>query len=270
MQRSIDCLFITPEHPMYNRHPFRPLFSLSAAALVLGGSFGLTQKPLMAQAGLNLNLPGLSAPGNRQSGSTRSETCVAADAPLQLTALMPESNYGQTIDAYPSFFFYLPETDAEAVKFVVYNETTNALFYEGEFSPQGKSGIFSLDIPDNGVQKALELGESYYWYLSIACDIEDPSANIVVGGTVARVAASEAVEEALATATPEQLPGIYASAGLWHDALAASAQLAQDTSDSVAWSALLTAIDLQHLLEIPVLSDKVTLEPEAGPVIDPS
>jgi hypothetical protein len=252
---------------MYNRHPFRTLFSLSAGALVLGGSFGLTQQPLRAQAGLNLNLPGLSAPGNRQSGSTRSETCVAPDA-LQLTALMPESNYGQTIDAYPSFFFYLPETDAESVKFVVYNETTNALFYEGEFSPQGKSGILSLDIPDNGVQQALEVGESYYWYLSISCNVEDPSANIVVGGTVARVAVSEAVEEALATATPQQIPGIYASAGLWHDALATSAQLQQSASDSIAWSALLTAVDLQHLLEIPVLSGEVTLEPEADSVIN--
>ncbi|MDA0269167.1 MAG: DUF928 domain-containing protein [Cyanobacteria bacterium] len=214
----------------------------------------------MAQAGLNLNLPGLSAPGNRQSGSTRSETCIAPDAALPLTALMPESNYGQTIDGYPTFFFYLPETDAESVRFVIYNETTNDLFYEGNFSPQSQSGIISLDLPDNGVQKALEVDQSYYWYLSIACNVEDPSANIVVGGTVARVAPSAAVEQALTTATPQQLPGIYASAGLWHDALVASAQLRQEASDSTAWSALLTAVDLENLLEVPVLSNGVTLE----------
>ncbi|MGD1908389.1 MAG: DUF928 domain-containing protein [Leptolyngbyaceae cyanobacterium] len=247
---------------MKTRHLYCKVFSLGAAALMLGGSFSLAQRPLMAQAGLNLNLPGLSAPGNRQSGSTRSETCVDPDA-LQLTALVPESNYGQTIDGYPTFFFYLPETDAESVKFVVYNETTNALFYEGQFSPQGQSGILSLDIPNNGVQKALEVGESYYWYLSISCNIEDPSANIVVGGTVARVAAPEAVETALPTATAQQLPEIYAADGLWHDALAASAQLYQETNDSLAWSALLRAVELDHLLEVPVLSS-VALETETA------
>jgi hypothetical protein len=247
---------------MKNRHPFRTVFSLSAAALVLGGSFSLAQQPLRAQTGLNLNLPGLSAPGNRQSGSTRSETCVAPDAPLQLTALMPESNYGQTIDGYPTFFFYLPETDAESVRFVVYNETTNDLFYEGDFAPQGQSGILNLNLPDNGVQKALEVGESYYWYLSISCNVEDPSANIVVSGTVARVAPSAPITEALTTAPPEQLPGIYASAGLWHDALAASAQLIRDSNDATAWTALLMAVGLDNLLNIPVLSQDISLDTE--------
>jgi hypothetical protein len=248
---------------MNNRHSLRTVFSLSAAALIVGSSFSLAQRPLMAQAGLDLNLPDLSAPGNRQSGSTRSETCLDPNAELQLTALMPESNYGQTLGGYPTFFFYLPETDAESVRFVIYNETTNDLFYEGNFSPQSQSGIISLDLPDNGVQKALEVDQSYYWYLSIACNVEDPSANVVVGGTVARVATPDTVAAALPTATPEELPGIYASAGLWHDALAASAQLQQDSRDPTAWTALLMAVDLENLLEIPVLSDTVSLETEA-------
>ncbi len=224
----------------------------------------------MAQTGLNLNLPGLSAPGNRQSGSTRSETCVAPNAPLQLTALIPESNYGQTIHGYPTFFFYLPETDAESVKFVIYNETTNDLFYEGQFSPQGQSGILSLDLPDNGIQKALEVDQSYYWYLSISCNVEDPSANIVVGGTVARIAPPETVAAVLPTATPQQLPEIYASEGLWHDALAASAQLRKETNDSVAWEALLTAVDLDNLLEVQALSEDINLENNATTVANPS
>lgn len=229
--------------PMNGRQRFASILSTSGALLCLAGGWGLAMGAAVAQSQtLQLNLPNLDAPGNRQSGSTRSEQCVAHGEAV--TALMPTTNYGQTTDGYPTFFFHLPETTAEVAQFVLYDEASLELVYEGTFAIQGESGIVSISLPDNGLQKALETDSRYFWYFSVVCDRDDPSASVVVEGTVARVETPAALATALGMATPAEEPGLYAAAGFWHDALVASAAL-QPRTDT-PWSALLTAVDLDR------------------------
>ncbi len=239
--------------------PLQSTLSLSASLLILGGSFILPTGAGLAQSRqVQLNLPNLNAPGNRQSGSSRSESCIAVED--ELVALMPESNYGLTIEEYPSFFFYLPETSAPVVEFAIYNEATMELVYEGRFTPQGEMGIVSITLPNNGLQKALEVGQSYFWGFSVVCDVENPSSSIVVQGTLRRIEPSTSLSAALEVATPETLPSILAEAGIWHDALQTSAQLAANTNGE-AWKALLEAVDLGDLTTAPVLSRGLIVEP---------
>lgn len=218
-----------------------------AASVLLGGSLLVPTGAAIAQGTIQLRLPDISAPGNRESGSTRSTSCAAPND--KLVALMPQSNYGLTQSAYPTFYFYLPETTAEHVKFVLLNETTNELVYEGRFRVVGNSGIASVSLPDNGIQQPLAVGEAYVWYIAVICNPADPSADIVTEGQIARV-------EPIAT-TPEtppaELPGLYAEAGLWFDALAASAVLKQDDS-TAAWETLLEAVELAPLIPVELLS----------------
>jgi hypothetical protein len=238
---------------MKGLHALNQTVLYGAAGILLSGSFIVGTLPAIAQATLQLRLPNLSAPGNRESGSTRSTSCI--DPTDQLVALMPDTNYGLTQNGYPTFYFYLPPTAAEQVKFVMYNEATNDLFYEGQFRVKGDSGIVSVSLPNNGLQQPLAVDESYVWYLSVVCDVNDPSANVVVEGTIARVAPLAAVEQAI----PASLPSLYAAEGLWYDALDASASLKlQD--DTTAWNTLLDAVDLNDFITVPLLTESVSGE----------
>lgn len=205
----------------------------------------------IAQRTIQLRLPDISAPGNRESGSTRSTTCIAPRD--NLVALVPETNYGLTQAAYPTFYFYVPPTEAEQVKFVLLNDATNELVYEGRFSMQGRSGIASVSLPNNGLQQPLEVDQTYVWYLAVVCDPADPSADVVVEGYVGRVAPLVTTAEAELA----ELPALFASEGLWYDALTASAALKADNSTS-EWNTLLDAVGLNELIPLPLLTDDLT------------
>lgn len=234
--------------------------AVAAGLLLSGGCLALVD-PAIAQGTLRLRLPDIGAPGNRESGSSRSTTCIAADETL--VALMPQSNYGLTQSAYPTFYFYLPPTTAEQVKFVLLNEATNEFVYEGRFSVQGSGGIASVSLPDNGIQQPLAVDEAYVWYVSVICDPTDPSADVVTEGQIARVAAQVDTTDA----EMADLPALYAEAGLWFDALAASAALKQDDSPT-DWNALLDAVELSELLAADLLTSTSQVT-ETAPIAVP-
>ena len=236
-----------------------PNLALSiSAGLLFGGSIVTPMSPAIAQSTIQLQLPDISAPGNRESGSTRSTTCIAPNE--KLVALIPESNYGLTESAYPTVYFYLPETSAEHLKFVLLNENTNELVYEGRFKIDGSAGIASVSLPSNGIQQPLAVGEAYVWYISVICNPADPSADVVTEGQIARVEPLEAAT----SATEVELPALYAEAGLWYDALAASAALKQDAEDTNDWNALLNAVELDDFIPVDLLS--ISGLPEAAPM----
>ncbi len=226
-----------------------------ALGVLLGGSLVLSALPALGQTAFRLNLPDLRAPGNRESGATRSTTCIASSD--NLVALIPDSNYGLTQSGHPTFYFYLPPTEAPLVKFVMYNEKTNELFYEGQFRIRGESGVLGVTLPDNGLQKSLEVGESYVWYLSVVCnpDAIDQSANPVVEATVERIAPLPEAEQSASA----DLPRVYAEAGIWYDALAASAEL-RPSDNGASWNTLLNAVDLEGLILTPLLSEDTAVE----------
>ncbi|MGF1460775.1 MAG: DUF928 domain-containing protein [Leptolyngbyaceae cyanobacterium] len=224
---------------------------LCALGLMAGSGLTVTTLPATAQT-LQLRLPDISAPGNRESGSTRSTTCIAANE--NLVALMPESNYGLTQSAYPTFYFYLPETTAEQVKFVLLNEATNEFVYEGRFALESDGGIASVSLPNNGLQEPLAIGETYVWYISVVCDPLDPSADVVTEGQIERVPSLEIAEDTPVAA----LPGIYAEAGLWYDAIATSAALKQADNQTTDWNALLDAVELDELIPVNLLSSRLS------------
>jgi hypothetical protein len=231
--------------------------------LLLGGGMLGFPWSAIAQGTIQLRLPNISAPGNRESGSTRSTSCISPTD--DLIALVPATNFGLTEQPYPTFYFYLPPTDARQVKFVMLNDETNELIYEGRFSIQGNSGIVSVTLPDNGLQQPLAIDQTYVWYLAVVCDVMDPSADIVVEGYVGRVSPL-AIEEGTPPAT---LPMLYADAGLWYDALAASANLKTNNVSTIEWNTLLDAVDLNQLIPLPLLSTEVTpinLEPTASQI----
>lgn len=224
--------------------------------ILIGGGVLVGMLPAIAQGRLNLRLPDISAPGNRESGSTRSTTCI--DPEDELISLVPESLIGLTQSAYPTIYFYLPPTTSDRLKFTLLNEATNELVYEGRFSIKNDKGITSVSLPNNGVQSPLEVGSTYVWYISVICDELNPDENVVVEGQIQRV-------EAISTSStnPADLPALYASEGLWFDAIDASAKLKQE-GNTADWNALLTAVDLDYLIPETLLTEQVVPLPQAA------
>src|SRR4028118_2018109 len=47
---------------------------------------------------------------------------------VSLTALVPKNKIGWTVSDYPTFFFYLPQTDSELAEFILEDESGNQIY----------------------------------------------------------------------------------------------------------------------------------------------
>lgn len=214
-----------------------------------------------AQTQVKFNVPDIEAPGNRESAAQRSgdEDCLSGDIPLM--AVVPETNIGLTTAAYPSIYVYVPPTVAKTARFVIFDQASNTSLYEEEFainSPSG--GIVTVSLPDNGIQQPLVVDQSYYWYFSLECDVDNPDANPVIESNIQRVSPTDELAESIAIGEPETLPMLYAEAGLWYDALTASAELSVSDADSERmpapeWNDLLEAVGLTSITDAPLLGE---------------
>jgi hypothetical protein len=134
----------------------------------------------------------------RSKGGVRRGPCAAEEIG-SLIALAPErkpelavpsgEKVESTVQAYPTFWFYLPPhaPSITSAKFVLLDENKH-LAQDPIYAqlPQASVGVIAgLTLPSNG--KALEVGKQYSWYFSILCDPQKPSRNPEVTGQVQRV-----------------------------------------------------------------------------------
>ncbi len=189
-------------------------------------------------------------PGRRQGGGTRGD-CLQSNA--SLVALMPDSNFGQTLDDYPTFYWYVPAITAEAAEFVLLDENDNEV-YIAEYQLTNQSGIISLSLPDRAGLPPLEVGETYHWYFSIICDRLDRSGDLFTEGWVRHIS-DASLEQQAREQPPLQQATLYAEAGIWHDALTLLAELRRDrptdTQIEQSWTTLLNSVDLGDLSHHP-------------------
>jgi Domain of Unknown Function (DUF928) len=134
----------------------------------------------------------------RSKGGVRRGPCAAEEIG-SLIALAPErkpeltiasgEKVGSTVQAYPTFWFYLPphHPSITSAKFVLLDENRH-LVHDPIYAqlPHASAGVIAgLTLPSNG--KALEVGKQYSWYFSILCDPQKPSRNPEVTGQIQRV-----------------------------------------------------------------------------------
>jgi hypothetical protein len=232
-----------------------PMLALAqqSTAQVLAGS-GRTP-PLARNAFLDAQAtrftppnPGL--PGRRQPASPRGP-CFPGKKPL--TALLPATNLGLTVAAYPTFFFYVPETSATTVEFVLLDEENGNKVYETTFTTSGKPRIFSLSLPASKTLPPLKIGKNYHWYFSVICDPEDRAGDVYVDGWVQRVEPSPALMRELDKASPGKQVALYQKYDLWHETLTTLArQRRLSPNDSVLvakWANLLRAVGLEEIAQ---------------------
>ncbi|MGK7891849.1 MAG: DUF928 domain-containing protein [Leptolyngbyaceae cyanobacterium] len=197
-----------------------------------------------------------------------------------------ESVWSYTTQDYPTFWFYLPHELAgkTEVLFVLQEQLTlerqaperqtperqtpegQALNAEPEtilntlhietFYPTTSPGLVRITIPD--AIAPLAVGRDYKWSFQVYCQAnpDDPD---FVEGWIYRIDLDRESVAQFQTATPEEQVQIYASGGIWQDALAISMQqlLEQEVIDSedrrgmAEWRSLLDSVGLGDLVNQP-------------------
>jgi hypothetical protein len=187
----------------------------------------------------------------RQFGGATRDRCPPVTTPL--TALVPQTNLGLTLDASPTLWFYVPyvsrpdsrsdlrsdlRSDSTMEFALIDAEETDV--YKQNFSLPQEPGIISIQIPE---QVALEAG-TYRWVVSVICNAGNRSGDATVNGWIERVDA-ENLENQLAAAALENQMLLYSENDLWYEILTTLAQLRRDQPDdeaiATAWTELLTA-----------------------------
>ena len=169
--------------------------------------------------------------------------------------LLPQlSTGGFTTQAKPDFWFEVPfELEAvDSLEFVLQDSDDEDL-YRGFVSPQ--KGLVKMVLPETVA--GLEVGDRYSWYLKaeVRCTASDNPEKLdskaslqQVKGWVERYEAPASINQRLQAASPQQQSNIYASEGIWFDAMNLLMQLQQegpaDASLQNDWAMLLSLYGL--------------------------
>jgi len=181
--------------------------------------------------------------------------CASTSQP-SLTALVPKNKIGRTVSDYPTFFFYLPQTEAELAELILEDESGN-LIYREDLTIKNLSGVIGVSIPANTNVPPLEVGKSYTWKFTVVCDAEDRSSDQLETGIVRRVELSADILGELEKADLREKTVIYAENGIWQDALGtlAAARRANpnDTDLAADWKTLLDSVTLPEIAKEPIV-----------------
>jgi Domain of Unknown Function (DUF928) len=209
---------------MFGMAMFARSFRWTAIALTLAlTSMALATLPSFARYRPPSNLQ---RPDGRQGAATR--TICAKDG-FAFEPVVPTSNYGQTTEAFPTFYWYLTNHAFSWAKFELYAAQPKMLklepdpLYQTTFRLTSGKTLTSLTLPATLGLPPLEKGRDYLWKVTLICSQggpEDDTANgsqLSVQSWISRVEPSKELKGKLAK-SPRRYE-TYAEAGLWYDAV---------------------------------------------------
>lgn len=177
--------------------------------------------------------------------------CVQPDA-KPLTALLPKAlgyDGGTTSLANPTLYFYLPQSTARQLEFVLVDANNNKLF-AAVYAISGQAGIFQLSLPDN---VSLEKGQDYGWELALICNPQTRKSDKYVQGKLQRRVLSADLQAQIdRQPLPLEKAKLYAQAQIWQETLSTLAQSYR--SHPQAWKDLLTSAGLGEFAQAPFLN----------------
>src|SRR5882762_5567016 len=181
------------------------------------------------------------APGGRVGGGTRGTSREV----FVLSVLAPDHS-GLTASEQPSLYWYISTPTALPVELTVMDPETTQPLLEMRVVAPIEAGIHRVRLSDHGVR--LAPGVAYRWYVAVVPDPGRRSRDILAGGAIQRVNPAGEMVARVGQARREELPSIYAEAGLWYDALTAMSELIESAPDDAGLrrqrAALLTQIGL--------------------------
>lgn len=201
--------------------------------------------------------PDIGEPGQRsEAGSRGCENInkqLPAVAQKRLTALVPvysdsELVLGATIAEYPTFWFYIPYQPPIPGKFVL-RDKDGKLVYQTDVTLPETPGVVSVSLPR--AEAPLEIGKRYHWFLKIYCKAQQPPT--FVEGWIQRNSLNPVLKSQLEKATPRDRFDLYATNGIWFDALSTAVELRRRNPQDTSWAALLRAVGLNNIAIEPIV-----------------
>ena len=199
-------------------------------------------------------------PTHRRDGGSRSnnDSCVS-NSSSSLIALIPRKTVGINASASPKLFFYVPKVKQQkTLEFVLRNER-DELVYETFFTTEGE-GIVSVKIPADVRANSIKQDTNYHWYLSMICNSEERSRDIVVEGWMRQSAIDTVTKQALNNADSIGKAQLYYQEGFWFDALSVLAENYKSQSEKpmvrAKWSELLKSVGLGELATAPFIKSQ--------------
>jgi hypothetical protein len=179
----------------------------------------LALEPLRAQTAAPQTAPGVKyrpavkgAPSVRVTGGSRG----TGESSVTLDVLAPDET-GLTTQAEPSLFWYQSKPANAKFELTLLQDNTIKPLVQVEMNRSSKAGIQRLKLSNYGVK--LTAGVEYQWVIALVTDPENRSKDLVASGVIKRIDPDADLKQKLASATPATLPGVYAEAGIWYDAL---------------------------------------------------
>jgi hypothetical protein len=157
--------------------------------------------------------PGSSgAPSVRVTGGSRG----SGDSTITLDVLAPDET-GLTTQEQPSLLWYQSKPAQAKFELTLLEENKPKPLLQVKANGNGQAGIQRIKLSDHNVKIAP--GVEYQWVVALVTDPDNRSSDLVASGVIKRVEASGDLKGKIAGATPASLPGVYAEAGIWYDAL---------------------------------------------------
>lgn len=165
------------------------------------------------------------APGGRVGGGTRG----IGEELIALFALAP-NHVALTVQEQPTLYWYLSKPAKHAIELTIIVEKDTHPVLETRIPLPSQPGIYPLRLSDFDIR--LATGTQYRWFLVLVPDPNRRSRDIVAGAIIERVATPETLRSRLLKASREEIPHVYAGAGMWYDAFMAISNLIADTPDN--------------------------------------
>jgi len=182
------------------------------------------------------------APGGRVGGGTRG----TGHEPAFVLSVLAPNHTGLTVSEQPSLFWFISNASSYPVELTFVDPQKTEPLVELKLNPPVSAGVHRVRLADHNVR--LAPGVSYQWYVAVVPDSSRRSKDILAGGSIERVASPADLAAKLSSAPKNQVPSLYAGAGLWYDALGALGDLIdqapQDKSLTDQRSALLRQVGL--------------------------
>ena len=187
------------------------------------------------------------APGGRVGGGTRGP---AAREVFVLSALAP-NHTGLTVSEQPSLYWFISGPTSFPMEVTVVDPRASQPVLEARVLSPSQSGVRRIRLADHNIR--LSPGVAYRWFVAVVPDPARRSRDILAGGTIERVELSEEIKGKIAQATKQDLPFVYAEAGLWYDALAAISERIEEGPNDAGLrkqrAALMTQVGLPDIGE---------------------
>jgi hypothetical protein len=155
---------------------------------------------------------GSGAPSVRVTGGSRG----TGESTVTLDVLAPDE-IGITTQEQPSLFWYQSKPADARFELTLLEDNKVKPIVQVQIERSTKAGIQRLKLSDCGAK--LAVGVEYQWVIALVSDPDNRSKDLVASGVIKRIEPDADLKAKLASAVPASVPGVYAGAGIWYDAL---------------------------------------------------